>query len=116
LEVKIVQKAVSKILEAIFDKEFINNSFGYRRNIGARDAVKKIIYTLQFGKTTYVVEADIKGFFDNINHDWLKQMLTERIDDKILIKIINKWLKAGILEEDGKLINPTTGTQQGGVV
>jgi group II intron reverse transcriptase/maturase len=62
------------------------------------------------------VEADIKGFFDNIDHDNLMAMLSKRINDRRFLRLIRKWLKAGILEEDGKVINPVTGTPQGGIV
>lgn len=71
---------------------------------------------LQFGKYNYVVEADIKGFFDNMDHEWMHKMLAERVDDKALLWLIRKWLKAGILEEDGQVIYPITGTLQGGII
>ena len=63
-----------------------------------------------------VVEADIKGFFDNIDHDWMIRMLAERIDDRALLRLIRKWLKAGVLDTDGKVLHPVTGTPQGGIV
>jgi group II intron reverse transcriptase/maturase len=63
-----------------------------------------------------VVEADIQGFFDNIDHDWLLKMLALRIDDKAFLNLIRKWLKAGILEPDGMVHDPVTGTPQGGIV
>jgi group II intron reverse transcriptase/maturase len=80
------------------------------------DAVDKLTIKLQFGKYNYVVEADIKGYFDNIDHEWMHKMLAERVDDKALLWLIRKWLKAGILEEDGRVIHPITGTPQGGIV
>jgi retron-type reverse transcriptase len=72
-------------------------------------------FNLQFGKIGYIVEADIKGFFDNIDHDWLIRMLQERIDDASFLNLIRKWLKAGILDRDGKVIHPESGTPQGGL-
>ena len=63
-----------------------------------------------------MVEADIKGFFDNVDHDWLERMLEERVDDKAFIRLIRKWLKAGVLEEAGEVIHPATGTPQGGII
>ncbi len=63
-----------------------------------------------------MVEADIKGFFDKIDHEWLLKMLAERIDDKALLWLIEKWLKAGVLDTDGKVLHPETGTPQGGIV
>ena len=62
------------------------------------DAVDKLTVKLQFGRYNYVVEADIKGFFDNIDHDWMMRMLEERIDDGALLGLIRKWLKAGVLD------------------
>jgi len=62
------------------------------------------------------VEADIRGFFDNISHSWMLRMLAERIEDSTFLRLIGKWLKAGILEEDGKVVHPATGTPQGGIV
>ena len=71
---------------------------------------------LQFGCYGYVVEIDIKGFFDHVDHDWLLRMLEERIDDRPFLRLIGKWLKAGVLEEDGQVIHPQTGTPQGGCI
>ena len=113
---KLLQSAVSRILNAIFEPDFLPYSFGYRPGIGVRDAVKELHYQLQYGWFSYVVEADIKGFFNHINHDWLMRMLSQRINDQPFLRLICKWLKAGILETDGKVIHPSTGTPQGGVV
>lgn len=116
IEDKLLQMAVKQILEAIYEADFLDCSFGYRPKLGPLDAVRELTQSLQFGKVGYVVEADIKGFFDNIDHHWMIKMLEERIDDKPFLWLIGKWLKAGILEEDGKVTNPTTGTPQGGIV
>ena len=115
-EDKLLQLAVKRILEAIYEQDFLESSYGYRPNIGSLDAVEKLSNELQFGKYNYVLEADIKGFFDNINHEWLLKMLAERIDDKALLRLIEKWLKAGVLDTDGKVIHPGTGTPQGGII
>lgn len=64
----------------------------------------------------WVVEADIKGFFDNVDHDWLCRMLEQRVDDQAFIRLIRKWLKAGVLEESGDVIHSVTGTPQGGIM
>lgn len=111
-----MQLAVKRTLEAIYEQDFMRCSYGYRPNVVALDAVDKLTIKLQFGKYNYVVEADIKGFFDNLNHEWLLKMVAERVDDKALLWLIRKWLKAGILETDGKVIHPVTGTPQGGIV
>ena len=76
----------------------------------------KLTVKLQFGKYNYMAEADIQGFFDNLDHEWMLKMLAERVDDKALLWLIQKWLKAGILEEDGRVIDPITGTPQGGII
>jgi group II intron reverse transcriptase/maturase len=80
------------------------------------DAVDKLTIKRQFGRYNWVVEADIKGFFDNIDHEWMIRMLAERIDDRALLRLIKKWLKAGVLDTDGKVLHPATGTPQGGIV
>jgi RNA-directed DNA polymerase len=115
-EDKLLQIAVKRILEAIYEQDFLACSYGYRPKVGALDAVEKLSAELQFGKYNYVVEADIKGFFDNIDHEWMLKMLAERIDDKALLWLIEKWLKAGVLDTDGKVIHPETGTPQGGII
>lgn len=116
LEDRLVQLACSKLLSAIFEADFLDFSYGYRPNRSAKDAVNDLRFNLQFGKYGYIVEADIKGFFDHMDHDWLLRMLRERIDDAPFLNLIRKWLKAGILETDGKVIHPESGTPQGGIV
>ena len=113
---KLLQIAVKHILEAIFEQDFLHCSYGYRPGVGVLDAVDKLTVKLQFGKYQYVVEADISGFFDNIDHDWLLKMLAERVDNKSFLWLIGKWLKAGVLETDRKVLHPVTGTPQGGIV
>jgi RNA-directed DNA polymerase len=71
---------------------------------------------LQFGRYNFVVEADIKGFFDNIDHGWMIRMLEERIEDGAFLRLVKKWLKAGVLETDGQVLHPATGTPQGGII
>ena len=115
-EDKLLQLAVKRILEAIYEQDFLRCSYGYRPKTGALDAVDKLTVKLQFGRYEYVVEADIKGYFDNIDHEWLIKMLEQRIDDRALMRLIKKWLRAGILDTDGKVLHPVTGTPQGGIV
>jgi RNA-directed DNA polymerase len=116
IEDKLVQAACAKLLTAIYEQDFLDCSYGYRPGRGALDAVRDVTFDLQYGCYGYVVEADIKGFFDNMDHEWLLRMLSLRIDDRAYLNLIRKWLKAGILEMDGKVIHPETGTPQGGVV
>ncbi len=99
---KLVQTVATQILTAIYEQDFIRNSYGYRQEIRAKEAVRDLTKELQFGLCKYIVEADIKGFFDNIDHDWLIKMLEQRINDKAFTRLIRKWLKAGILERDGR--------------
>jgi group II intron reverse transcriptase/maturase len=115
LEDKLVQLAAAKILMAIFEQDFLTCSWGYRPNRGPGDAVKDITKSLMTGRFSYIVDADIRGFFDDINHEWMVEMLEQRINDRAFIRLIKKWLKAGILE-DNKVIHPLTGTPQGGIV
>jgi group II intron reverse transcriptase/maturase len=116
VEDKLLQLAVTRILEAIYEQDFLRCSYGYRPNKGALDAVDWLTIKLQFGRYNFVVEADIQGFFDNLDHDDLIEMLSRRIGDRQLLRLIKKWLKAGVLDTDGKVIHPLTGTPQGGIV
>jgi len=116
LEDKIVQQAAKKLLQAIFEADFLDESKGYRPNRGARDASQELREKLFLERVHWVVEADIKGFFDNVDHDWLCRMLEQRVDDKAFVRLIRKWLKAGVLEEAGEVIHPATGTPQGGII
>ena len=116
VEDRLLQGAVRLLLEAIYENAFLPLSYGYRPGVGAQQAVRDLTYELQFGRYGHVVEADIKGFFDGLDHDWLLKMLRERVDDEPFLGLIDSWLKAGILERDGTLIHPHTGTPQGGTV
>jgi RNA-directed DNA polymerase len=115
-EDKLLQLAVKRILEAIYEQDFLRCSYGYRPKVGPLNAVDKLTVKLQFGRYNYIVEADIRAFFDNMDHEWIVRMLEERIDDRALIWLIKKWLKAGVLDTDGQVIHPVTGTPQGGIV
>lgn len=116
LEDKIVQQAVKMILESIWEADFVEESIGYRAGKGARQASLDLREALNGGEYRWVVEADIRSFFDHIDHGWMVRMLEERIADRGLIRLIVKWLKAGVMEEDGQTVHPATGTPQGGVI
>jgi group II intron reverse transcriptase/maturase len=113
---KLLQMAVKRILQAIYEQDFLKCSYGYRPNVSALDAVDKLTVNLQFGNYHYLVEADIRGFFDNLEHGQLLTMLAERIDDKAFLWLIKKWLDAGVLDTDGKVLRPETGSIQGGII
>jgi RNA-directed DNA polymerase len=115
-EDKLLQLAVKRLLEAIYEQDFLTCSYGYRPQVGALEAVDQLTVKLQFGGYHQVVEADIKGFFDNLSHEWLMRMLGERIDDQAILRLIKKWLKAGVLDTDGKVLRPEAGTPQGGII
>lgn len=116
IEDKLLQMAVKRLLEAIYEQDFLSCSYGYRPRVGALEAVDRLTVKLQFGGYHQVVEADIKGFFDNLSHEWLMRMLAERIDDQAILRLIKKWLKAGVLDTDGKVLRPEGGTPQGGII
>lgn len=116
LEDKLVQLACAKLLAAIYEQDFLDGSYGYRPGRGALDAVRELTFDLQYGVYGYVVEADVQGFFDNLDHVWLLSMLRLRIDDRAFLGLIRKWLKAGVLDTDGAVIHSDTGTPQGGIV
>jgi len=113
---KLLQAEVALILSAIYEEDFLDCSHGYRRGKGPQKAALELSKRIHRGRYRWVVDADIKGFFDSINHEWMLKILELRINDKKLLGLIRKWLKAGILEEDGKVIYPLTGTPQGGSV
>ena len=116
LEDKLVQLCCTRILTSIYEQDFLPQSYGYRAGKSARDAVCDLGFNLQYGSYGYAVEADIKGFFDQIDHDQLLQMLETRIDDNAFLGLIKQWLKAGILDIDGEVIHPVTGSPQGGII
>jgi RNA-directed DNA polymerase len=116
VEDKRLQLAVTRILQAIYEQDFLRCSDGYRPHVGAWEAVDRRTIKLQFGRYNFVVEADIKGFFDNIEHGWLVRMLKERMEDGAFLRLIQKWLKAGVLDTDGQVLHPATGTPQGGSI
>ena len=118
LEDKIVQHAASRILESIYEADFSERSVGYRRGKpGAREASHQLARDLDSGTYRWIVEADIKSFFDEVDHDWLTRMLEQRIHDRAFIGLIRKWLKAGVLEPGAEqLMKAESGTPQGGII
>ncbi len=116
LDDKLVQYGVAQILSAIYEADFLPCSYGYRPGRNAHDAVRGLTDTLFYGRYEFVFEADIKGYFEHIRWDWLLRRLALRVQEGAFVGLIRKWLRAGILEEDGRLVHPESGTPQGGVV
>jgi group II intron reverse transcriptase/maturase len=112
---KLLQTAVAKILEAIYEQDFLSCSYSYRPKLSVHHAVRDLTQALTKGRFHFLVEADIKGFFNHLDHDLLMEMLELRIDDKPFLNLIRKWLKAGILYK-GQVTCPLTGVPQGGTV
>lgn len=99
-EDKIVQLALKKIIEAIYEPKFADNMFGFRPNKSCHDALRKISFDIERQNTNYIVKVDIKSYFENINHDKLIECLKLHIQDTNIIKLVRNFLKAGILEKD----------------
>lgn len=113
IEDKIVQGVMTQILNAIYEPMFKEFSFRFRPNRSCHQAIAYLDMILHRQKTNYIVDLDIKGFFDNIDHEWLIKFLEYRINDKVYIRYIKRFLKSGILEQ-GKLLKLDKGTPQGG--
>ena len=115
LEDKIVQRGVAKILSAIYEQDFLDVSYGYREGLSGHDALKALELNIMKGGANYLLDIDIKGYFDSIDHGWLLKMLGKRIADRTVLRLIGKWLRVGVLEE-GKRSRNEEGVPQGGVI
>ena len=113
-EDKLVQAVLAEILNAIYEQDFLECSFGFRPNRGCHDALQLLDKILNKPSIHYVVDTDIKGFFDNIDHEWMMKFIEHRIEDKNLRRLISRFLKAGITEAGIRYDTPQ-GTPQGGV-
>jgi RNA-directed DNA polymerase len=114
IEDKIVQAAVVAILTPIYEAEFLGFSYGFRPGRSQHDALDALAYGIRARKIDWIIDADIKSFFDTISQEWLVRFLEHRVGDRRIIRLIQKWLKAGVLEED-RWIEATEGTPQGSV-
>lgn len=114
-EDKILQRAVSMILEAVYEQEFLPCSFGFRPGRSAHQALDHLWQELMDMRGGWVIEVDIKSYFDAISHQHLRTFLDQRVRDGVIRRAIDKWLKAGVME-DGQLHRPDAGSPQGGVV
>lgn len=116
LEDKLVQAAIVRILEQIYEQDFIESSYGFRPNRNCHDALRDLSRTVEDSrKTEWIVEADIKGFFDNVRHEWLLKFLSHRIGDTRILRMVARFLKSGVMEE-GKIYATEMGTPQGGII
>jgi RNA-directed DNA polymerase len=115
LEDKIVQRGVAKILSAIYEQDFLEVSYGFREGLSGHDALKALELSIMRSGVNYLIEVDIKGYFDHVDHKWLMRMIRERIVDRTILRLIGKWLRAGVLEE-GKRVCNEVGVPQGGVI
>ncbi|MCI0447292.1 group II intron reverse transcriptase/maturase [bacterium] len=115
VEDKIVQMGITKILEAMFEANFLDASYGYRKGRSCHSALAAVDKAIMERQTNFVVDADIKGFFDNVNHKWMIEFLKQRVADKNFLRLIARFLKAGVMEE-GKYLETDRGTPQGGIL
>jgi group II intron reverse transcriptase/maturase len=109
----LVQRAVARIVEAVFEADFLDCSYGFRPKRSAHHALRTLRATLVTKKVRHLYEADIRGYFNHINHQWLRRMVAHRIADGVILRLIAKWLRAGVMQ-DGVVIRTEAGTPQGG--
>jgi group II intron reverse transcriptase/maturase len=114
LEDKIVQQAVVTVLNQIYEEDFLGFSYGFRPGRSQHQALDALSYALQYKKVSYVLDADIRGFFDNLDKSWLIKFVEHRVADSRILRLIQKWLGAGVMEE-GIWSETTSGTPQGSV-
>ena len=115
LEDKIVQQAVVTILNAIYEEDFLGFSYGFRPGHSQHQALDALWVALASKHVNYIVDADIRGFFDNLSHEWMLKFVQHRVADRRILRLIQKWLKAGVLE-DGEWKETEMGTPQGAVI
>jgi group II intron reverse transcriptase/maturase len=113
-EDKLVQNALKKVLEAIYEQDFMDFSYGFRPERSMHDALKHLNEIIERGRISYVVDADIKGFFNHVDHEWMMKFLDLRIGDPNIHRLVRRMLKAGI-QEDGEFEPTEEGTPQGSV-
>lgn len=114
-EDKLVQSVAAQILNAIYEQDFMGFSYGFRPKRSAHDALKHLNNLIENHRVNYIVDADIKGFFDHVDHKWVMEFLKERIADTNMLRLINRFLMAGVIEAGVRYDTPE-GTPQGGVI
>lgn len=115
VEDRLLQAAVARILSAVFEPNFSDCSYGYRPRRSAHDALKALRSALIAGNVMQIFEADIRAYFDRINHEWLRKMLAQRIADPVILRLIDKWLRAGVMA-GGVVTRNDEGVPQGGPI
>src|SRR5713226_5456046 len=115
LEDKIVQRATAAVLNAIYEEDFLGFSYGFRPGRSAHDAMDALVVGIESRKVNFILDADIRSFFDTVDQEWLIRFVEERVGDQRIIRLIRKWLKAGVLE-DGVVTVSDRGTGQGAVI
>jgi len=113
VEDRLVQSGISRILEAIYEPYFIEESYGFRRGRSCHDAIRRLSHEMWVKPINYVIDADIKGFFDNVNHEHLIRFIEHRVEDNNLVRLIIRFLKSGVMES-GEIYKTEKGTPQGG--
>ena len=111
-EDRLLQRAVARILSAIYEQDFMECSYGYRPGRNPHQALRVLRSRLMAGKVQYVYETDIRGYFTRINHDWLRKMVVHRIADPVILRLVGKWLRAGVMQ-DGVVVRNREGVSQG---
>jgi RNA-directed DNA polymerase len=114
LEDKIAQRALVEVLNAIYEEDFLGFSYGYRPERSQHDALDALATAITRMKVNWILDADVRSFFDSVSHDWLVRFVEHRIGDPRVIRLIRKWLKAGVMEE-GAIMPTEAGTPQGAV-
>jgi len=115
LEDKIVQQAARTVLECIYEQDFLGFSYGYRPRRSNHQALDALFVGITQCKVNWIIDADIRGFFDNISHEWLMKFMEHRIADRRILRLLKKWLRAGVAE-DGEWSPTKVGTPQGAVI
>jgi len=115
LEDKIVQRAMVAVLNEIYEEDFLGFSYGFRPGRGAHDALDALVVGIRSTQVNFILDADIRSFFDTVSQDWLIRFVEHRIGDPRIVRLIRKWLKAGVLE-DGIVTVGDRGTGQGAVI
>jgi RNA-directed DNA polymerase len=114
LEDKIAQRALVEVLNAIYEEDFLGFSYGYRPERSQHDALDALATAITRMKVNWILDADVRSFFDSVSHDWLVRFVEHRVGDPRVIRLIRKWLKAGVMEE-GAIMPTEAGTPQGAV-